>query len=105
MKKFSTQLAWLKFQPGLTILSCNRFNPGLKLFMSYSNMCGSDYLLQENTMEAFLLPGINAENIEHFNHLKSSKISNPVNFNRAEFNPGVESAPCNRPLTCNFSEV
>jgi hypothetical protein len=25
-------------------------------------MCGSDYLLQENTMEAFLLPGINAEN-------------------------------------------
>ena len=23
-------------------------------------------------MEAFLLPGINAENIEHFNHLKSS---------------------------------
>jgi hypothetical protein len=30
-------------------------------------MCGSDYLLQENKMEAFLLPGINAENIEHFN--------------------------------------
>ena len=47
MTKFSTQLARLKFQPrGLTILSCNRFNPGLKLFMSYSNMCGSDYLLQ-----------------------------------------------------------
>jgi hypothetical protein len=37
-------------------------------------MCGSDYLLQENTMEAFLLPGINAENIEHFNHLKSSMV-------------------------------
>ena len=71
-------------------------------------MCGSDYiLLQENTMKAFLLPGINAENIEHFNHLKSSmviekKISNPVNFNRAEFNPGVESAPCNRPLSLQF---
>jgi hypothetical protein len=30
-------------------------------------MCGSDYLLQENKMEAILLPGINAENIEHFN--------------------------------------
>ena len=53
--------------PGLTNLSCNRFNPGLKLFMSHSNMCGSDYLLQKNKMEAFLLPGINAENIEHFN--------------------------------------
>jgi hypothetical protein len=25
-------------------------------------------------MEAFLLPGINAENIEHFNHLKSSMV-------------------------------
>jgi hypothetical protein len=52
--------------PGLTILSCNRFNPGLKLFTSHSNMCGSDYLLQENKMEAFLLLGINAENVEHF---------------------------------------
>ena len=31
-------------------------------------MCGSDYLLQENKMEAFLFPGINAENIEHLNH-------------------------------------
>jgi hypothetical protein len=30
-------------------------------------MCGSDYLLQEYKMEAFLLPGINAENIKHFN--------------------------------------
>jgi hypothetical protein len=30
-------------------------------------MCGSDYLLQENKMEAFLLAGINAENVEHFN--------------------------------------
>ena len=29
-------------------------------------MCGSDYLLQENKMEAFLLLGINAENVEHF---------------------------------------
>ena len=35
--------------------------------MSYSNMCGSDYLLQENKMEAFLLQGINAKNVEHFN--------------------------------------
>jgi hypothetical protein len=62
----------LKFQPrveldpGLKILSCNRFNPGLKLFMSYSSMRGSDYLLQESKIEAmepFLLPGINAGNV------------------------------------------
>ena len=53
--KISTllQLAGLKFQPwvelspGVKILSCNRFNPGLKLFMSYWSMRGSDYLLQE----------------------------------------------------------
>ena len=73
--------------------------------MSYLNMCGSDYLLQENKMEAFLLPGINAENIEHFNpgveivHVIEKKI-NPLN--RAEFNPGVESAPCNLPLSLQF---
>jgi hypothetical protein len=28
-------------------------NPRLKLFMSYSSMRGSDYLLQENKMKAF----------------------------------------------------
>ena len=55
-------------------------------------------------MEAFLLPGINAENVEHFNpveivHVIAKKL-NPVN--RAEFNPGVESAPCNRPLSLQF---
>jgi hypothetical protein len=35
--------------------------------MSYSSICGSDYLLQENNMEAmellFLLPEINAGNV------------------------------------------
>jgi hypothetical protein len=56
-------------------------------------------------MEAFLLPGINAENVEHFNpvveivHVIAKKF-NPVN--RAEFNPRVESAPCNRPLSLQF---
>jgi hypothetical protein len=44
-------------------------------------------------MEAFLLPGINAENVEHFNpgveiaHVIAKKF-NPVN--RAEFNPGLK---------------
>jgi hypothetical protein len=53
-------------------------------------------------MEAFLFPGNNAKNVEHFNpgvdivHVIGKKF-NPVN--RAEFNPGVESAPCNRPLS------
>jgi hypothetical protein len=48
-------------------------------------------------MEAFLLPGINAENIKHFNpgvdivHVIEKKKFNPVN--RAQFNPGVESSP------------
>jgi hypothetical protein len=28
------------------------FKPGLKLFMSFASMHGSDYLLQENKMEA-----------------------------------------------------
>jgi hypothetical protein len=51
----------------LLVCVCDRFKPGLKLFLSYSNMCGSDYLLQENKMEAFLLQGINAKNVEHFN--------------------------------------
>ena len=68
-------------------------------------MYGSNYLLQENEMEALLLPGINAENVEHFNpgveivHV-IEKIFNPVN--RTEFNPGVESTPCNRPLSLQF---
>jgi hypothetical protein len=31
--------------------------------MSYSSMRGSDYLLQENKTNAFLLPGIDAENV------------------------------------------
>ena len=58
---------WVELGPELKILSCNPFNPGRpKLFMSYSSMRGSDYLLQENKIEAmepFLLPGINAENV------------------------------------------
>ncbi len=42
------QLAGLKeLSPALKMLSCNRFNPGLKLFMSYWSMRGSDYLLRE----------------------------------------------------------
>jgi hypothetical protein len=55
-------VAGLNFQPraelgpGLKILSCNRFNPGLKLFMSYSSMRGSYYLLQKNKMEAIMEP-------------------------------------------------
>jgi hypothetical protein len=31
--------------------------------MTYSSMHGSDYLLQENKMKAFLLQGIDAENV------------------------------------------
>ena len=31
--------------------------------MTYSSMRGSDYLLQENKMKTFLLPGIDAENV------------------------------------------
>jgi hypothetical protein len=30
--------------------------------------------------------------------MSETKNFNPVN--RAEFNPGVESSPCNRPLSC-----
>jgi hypothetical protein len=58
-------------------------------------------------MEAFLvLPGNNAENVLHFIpgveivHIIAKKRFNPVN--RAEFNPRVESAPCNRPLSLQF---
>jgi hypothetical protein len=47
--------------------------------MTYSSMRGSDYLLQENKMRVI------------------AKKFNPVN--RAEFNPGVERFPCNRPLS------
>ncbi len=38
---------WVELSPGLKILSCSRFNPGLKLFMSNWSMRSSDYLLQE----------------------------------------------------------
>jgi hypothetical protein len=31
--------------------------------MSYSTIRGSDYFLEENKMNAFLLPGFDAENI------------------------------------------
>jgi hypothetical protein len=40
----------VEFGPGLKILLCNRFNPGLKLFMSKNE-------------GFFLLLGINAENL------------------------------------------
>jgi hypothetical protein len=84
MTKISTQLARLKFQPRV-------------------DMCGSDYLLQENKMEAFLLPGINAENIEHFNpgveivHVIGKK--NSTRLTELSSTPGFKSAPCNRPLS------
>ena len=66
-------------------------------------MRGSDYLLQENKMKAFFTSGNRCREriVEHFNpgveivHV-IAKNFNPVN--RAEFNPGVESSPCNRPL-------
>jgi hypothetical protein len=44
----------VKLGPGLKILLCNRFNPGLKLFMRKNE-------------GFFLLLGINAENLQHFN--------------------------------------
>jgi hypothetical protein len=96
MTKFSTQLA---FKLGLTILS-------LFMRLSYSNMCGSDYLLQENKMEAFLLPEINAENIEHFNpgveivHVIAKK--NSTRLTELSSTPGCKSALCNRPLSLQF---
>jgi hypothetical protein len=34
-----------------------------EIIMTYSSIRGSDYLLQENKIKAFLLPGIDAENI------------------------------------------
>jgi hypothetical protein len=58
-KIFNAAIAWLKFQPRVdNFVMYYRFNIGLKLFMSNSKMCGSDYLLQENKMEAFLPLGL-----------------------------------------------
>jgi hypothetical protein len=53
----------------------------------------------------FLLPGIDAENLYYSVSTPETGVEivhviaknfNPVN--RTEFNPGVESSPCNRPL-------
>jgi hypothetical protein len=71
--------------------------------MTYSRMRGSDYLLQENKTKAFFTSGNRCREriVQRFNpgveivHVIAKKF-NPVN--RAEFNPGVESSPCNRPL-------
>ena len=97
-------ITWQNFQAKaeFKILSCNRFNSGLTLFMSYSSMHGSDYLLQKNNIEAmellFLLPEINAGMRKAFQSWGwnrpciIAKNFNP--FNRTEFYPGL----CNRPL-------
>jgi hypothetical protein len=69
-------------------------------------MCGSDYLLQENKMEAFLLPEINAENMEHFNpgveivHVIAKK--NSTRLTELSSTPGFKNAPSNRPLSLQF---
>ena len=70
--------------------------------MSYSSMRGSDYLLQENKIKAFYFrESIRERIVQRFNpgveivHVIAKKF-NPVS--RAEFNPGVENAPCNRSL-------
>jgi hypothetical protein len=39
------------------------FQPRAEIIMSYSSIRDSDYLLQENKIKAFLLPGIVAENV------------------------------------------
>ena len=57
-------------------------------------MRGSDYLLQENKIKAFFNP-CNRKIVHVIVHV-IAKYLNPVN--RAEFNPGVENAPFNRPL-------
>ena len=75
--------------------------------MTYSRMRGSDYLLHENKMKAFFTSGNRCREriVQRFNpgveivHV-IAKNFNPVN--RAEFNPGVESSPCNRPLNISF---
>ena len=72
-------------------------------------MRGSDYLLQENKIKAFYfresMP--RTYSIERFNPRVEivhviTKNFNPVN--RAELNPGVENAPCNRPLRKPFTQ-
>ena len=58
-------------------------------------MCGSDYLLQENKMEAFLLQGINAKNVEHFNpgvdmgHVIEKK-NQPTRLTELSSTPGLK---------------
>jgi hypothetical protein len=44
-------------------ITWQNFQPRAEIIMSYSSMRGSDYLLQENKTNAFLLPGIDAENL------------------------------------------
>jgi hypothetical protein len=44
-------------------ITWQNFQPRAEIIMSYSSIRGSDYLLQENKMKAFLLPGFDAENV------------------------------------------
>jgi hypothetical protein len=74
-----------------------------EIIMSYSSMRGSDYLLQENKIKAFYfresMPrtySISFNPRVEIVHV-IAKNFNPVS--RAEFNPGVENAPCNRSLS------
>jgi hypothetical protein len=44
-------------------ITWQNFQPKAEIIMTYLSMRGSDYLLQENKMKAFLLPGIDAQNL------------------------------------------
>ena len=67
-------------------------------------MRGIDYLLKENKIKTFFTSANRCREriVQRFNpgveivHVIAKKF-NPVN--RAEFNPEVESSPCNRPLS------
>ena len=87
------------------MLSCNRFNPGFKLFMSYSSMCGSTIYYKKTTWRLrncfFYFCKSMPENVQHFNprvEIVHVIAKNFNSVNRAEFNPRVESAPCNQLL-------
>ena len=62
-------------------------------------MCGSDYLLQVFTSGNQCRERIAFQPGVEIVHVIKTKF-NPVN--RAKFNTGVESAPCNRPLSLQF---
>jgi hypothetical protein len=67
-------------------------------------MRGSDYLLQENKIKAFFTSANRCREriAQRFNpgvEIVHVIAKNFNRVNRAEFNPGVENAPCNRPLS------